>query len=147
MQDVEGCNPGRRARVTLTVSHSDTAEALSSGDVPVLASPRVVALAEQASVLAISECLPEGQTSVGAWAELDHLTPTAVGGTVEAESTLLGVHGRRLEFTVIVRQDGEEIARMRHRRVLVNRDRFLVSHDSAAGPVSSSAPEGSEPGS
>lgn len=129
MQEVEGCNPGRRATVELTVGEDDTARAMGSGDVPVLASPRLVALAEQASVRAIAQCLPEGKTSVGAWVELDHLEPTPVGRTVIAESTLLGVHGRRLEFTVVVREGDQEVAHVRHRRVLVHRDRFLAGQE------------------
>jgi predicted thioesterase len=124
MTDVEGCNPGRRAEVALTVTEDDTALAMGSGDVPVLASPRVLALAEQAAVLALDGCLPEGKTSVGAWTELEHTAPARVGARVVAEAVLIGVHGRRLEFSISVREDGEEVAHVRHRRVLVSRTRF-----------------------
>jgi fluoroacetyl-CoA thioesterase len=127
MMQVDGCSPGRRARVELTVTEADTASAMGSGDVPVLASPRVLALAEQAAVLAMGHCLPEGRTSVGSWVELEHRAPTPVGRTVVAEAVLLGVHGRRLEFTVTVRDGDEEVAHVRHRRVIVSRDRFLPS--------------------
>jgi fluoroacetyl-CoA thioesterase len=124
MVEVEGCNPGRRARVPLVVREEDTALAMGSGDVPVLASPRVVALAEEAAVQALGACLPQGKTSVGAWVELEHTAPSHVGATVVAEAVLLGVHGRRLEFSVSVREDGEEVAHLRHRRVIVSRSRF-----------------------
>lgn len=126
MTDVEGCNPGRRASVTLTVGEQDTAVAMRSGDVPVLASPRVVALAEQACVLALADSVPEGKTSVGAWIELEHSAPSRIGATVVAEAVLIGVHGRRLEFSVSVSENGEEVAHVRHRRVLVSRSRFLA---------------------
>ena len=124
MVEIEGCNPGRRATVTLVVGEGDTALAMGSGDVPVLASPRVVALAEEAAVKALGSCLAEGKTSVGAWVELEHTAPSHVGATVVAEAVLLGVHGRRLEFSVSVREDGEEVAHVRHRRVVVSRARF-----------------------
>ncbi len=62
---------------------------------------------------------------MGAWAEIEHDRPTPVGVDVCAEATLIGHHGRRLEFNVIVRQDDEIVARVRHRRVLVDRARFL----------------------
>lgn len=125
MIEVEGCNPGRKASVSLEVGPEDTAIAMGSGDVPVLASPRVVALAEQAAVRALGSCLPQGKTSVGAWVEMEHLQPTPVGGTVTAEATMLGVHGRRLEFSVTVHDDaGAEVAHLRHRRVIVSRARF-----------------------
>lgn len=125
--DVEDCSPGRRATVELTVGEADTALAMGSGDVPVLASPRVLALAEQAAVLAMGDSLEDGKTSVGAWVELEHTKPTAVGRTVVAEAVLLGVHGRRLEFSISLRElDGgdEEVAHIRHRRVIVSRSRF-----------------------
>ncbi len=124
MQQIEGCAPGRRASVTLTVSEADTALALKSGDVNVLGSPRVVALCEQAAVAALEGCLREGQTSVGSWIELEHRAPSPVGAEVTAEAVLLGVHGRRLEFAVTVRDADEEVARCKHRRAIVDRASF-----------------------
>jgi len=125
--DDEQCLPGRRCRISLTVSENDTAIALGSGDVPVLASPRVVALAEQACVEAILGTLEEGKTSVGSWVELEHNLPSRVGETVTAAATLLGVHGRRLEFSISVKNEaGEEVAHLRHRRVIVTRDKFIT---------------------
>lgn len=124
MSDNPECRPGRRATVTLEVTEDDTAVALGCGDVPVLATPRVLALAEQAAVEALGDCLPEGKTSVGAWVELEHLAPSRIGQTVVAEAVLLGVHGRRLEFSISVTSEGEEIAHCRHHRVLVSRSRF-----------------------
>jgi len=128
------CDPGLHDRRTLTVDRDATAEALGSGDVPVLGTPALLALAESACVAAICNDLPEGCTSVGAWAEVDHQRPTAVGGEVVADATLIGHHGRRLEFQVIVRQDDEIVATVRHRRVLVDRARFLakIGGDKAA---------------
>lgn len=123
----EPLRPGRRAHRELTVKEADTALAMGSGDVPVLASPRVLALAEAAAVQALEGGLADGLTSVGAWAELDHRMPTPVGGVVTAEASLLGVHDRRLEFVVSVTDaDGNEVARLRHRRIVVDRDRFLA---------------------
>lgn len=133
MKPIDECRPGRRASVTLEVGESDTAIALGSGDVPVLATPRVLALAEQAAVDALGGCLPEGKTSVGAWVELEHLQPSAIGETVVAEAVLLGVHGRRLEFSVSVRSGEEEVAHVRHRRVLVSRARFERLDDDGGG--------------
>lgn len=124
MIEVEDCSPGRRAEVDLTVTEADTALAMGSGDVSVLATPRVLALAEQAAVRAIGDSLPEGKTSVGAWVEIEHRFPTPVGRTVVAEAVLLGVHGRRLEFSIAVREGDEEVAHVRHRRVVVSRERF-----------------------
>jgi fluoroacetyl-CoA thioesterase len=119
------CDPGLRTVRELEVGAEQTAEAIGSGDVPVLATPTLLGLAERACVEAIADDLPDGQTSVGTWAEIEHLRATPVGGTVCARATLIGHHGRRLEFKVNVEQDGEPVARISHRRVLVDRDRFL----------------------
>ncbi len=117
--------PGLSATVTLTVTDADTAQAFGSGDVPVLATPRVVALVEAATVAALKGALEPGQTTVGTRVELDHLAATAIGRTVSAEATLSEVDGRRLSFDVLMR-DGETIAAKGIiRRVLVDRGRFL----------------------
>jgi fluoroacetyl-CoA thioesterase len=119
------CDPGLKVIRSLVVSSTETAAELGSGDVPVLGTPALLALAESACVAAIRDDMESGQTSVGAWAEIEHEKPTPVGQAVEAEATLTGHHGRRLEFNVIVRQGDEIVARIRHRRVLVERERFL----------------------
>lgn len=124
MEQPTECLPGRRASVNLVVGEDDTALHLGSGDVPVLATPRVLALAEQACVHAIDGVLPDGRTSVGAWAEIEHRAPSFVGEAVAAQAVLLGVHGRRLEFSVSVMAGEEEVAHVRHHRVIVQRARF-----------------------
>src|ERR1044072_5852229 len=98
-------SPGLSARVELTVTDADTAQAVGSGDVPVLASPRVLALAEAATVAATARHIPGGITTVGARAELSHLAPTPVGHRVYALATLAKMEGRRLFFDVVVRKD------------------------------------------
>lgn len=120
------CDPGLRLARHLEVGEDQTALALGSGDVPVLGTPALLALAEGACVDAIADDLPDGETSVGTWAEIDHLKATPVGRTVCAHATLVGHHGRRLEFRVTVEQDGEVVARINHRRILVERERFLT---------------------
>jgi len=117
--------PGRTASVTLVVDEADTALALRSGDVPVLGTPRVIALAEQATVEAIEGTLPEGRTTVGYQVQLAHLSPTPIGGTVTAEATLEQVEGRRLTFRVAVNDARGLVAAGRVTRVIVERSRFL----------------------
>jgi len=117
--------PGLTASVTLVVDDADTALALGSGDVPVLGTPRVIALAEQASIVAIGNELAEGRTTVGYQVQLAHLTPTPVGGTVVAEATLEQVEGRRLTFRVSVNDARGLVAAGRITRVVVERARFI----------------------
>jgi predicted thioesterase len=117
--------PGLTASVTMTVTDADTAISFRSGSVPVLATPRVIALCEEASVLALDGILGDGETSVGMRVQLDHVQPTAVGGTVTADATLEKVEGRRLTFTVHAHDSRGLIAAGRVTRVVVDTERFL----------------------
>lgn len=119
------CDPGLKDVRRLVVEERHLASTLGSGDVPVLGTPAILALAESACVAAICDDLPEGSTSVGAFAEIEHERASGLGAEVTAEATLIGHHGRRLEFNVILREDEEIVAKVRHRRVLVDREHFL----------------------
>jgi hypothetical protein len=76
--------PGSSATVELLVSDADTAIAHRSGGVPVLATPRVIALCEQAAFTAVAPELDPGQTTVSMKVQIDHLAPSAIGQTVTA---------------------------------------------------------------
>lgn len=117
--------PGLHASAKLVVTDADTAIALGSGSVPVLGTPRVIALCEEASVLAVAEELPVGHTTVGMRVQVDHLAPTSVGSEVAAEATLEKVEGRRLTFTVSVSDHCGLVAAGKVTRVLVETERFL----------------------
>jgi predicted thioesterase len=117
--------PGLCAEVQATVSQEDTALALHSGEVPVLGTPKVVALCEEASVAAVAGHLGPGETTVGHTIQLDHVAPTRVGTVVRAEATLLKVNGRRLTFSVSVNDARGLVAAGKMTRVVVATDRFM----------------------
>ena len=121
--------PGLSARVELTVTDSDTAQAVGSGDVPVLATPRVLALVEAATVAATATRMPAGKTTVGTRVELDHKLPTAIGRTVYAVAKLAKVDGRKLLFEVTVsngpESDSAIVAEGRVERMFLDRHRFV----------------------
>jgi predicted thioesterase len=116
---------GLTARVDLTVTEADTAVALRSGDVPVLATPRLVALCEEATCRAIDGHLPEGVTSVAKRVQFDHLVPVGLGGEVTAEATIDRIEGRRLIFTVAVTDGSGLVGAGKVSRVMVDRNAFL----------------------
>jgi predicted thioesterase len=118
--------PGLSARVDATVTEADTAATLGSGDVPVLGTPRAVALAEAATVAALDGHLPEGRTTVGVRVELDHLVASPVGATVAASATLSTVDGKRLAFEVTLHDGDRVAARGRVVRAVVDRATFLA---------------------
>jgi predicted thioesterase len=118
--------PGLVTRVELTVADADTAQSVGSGDVPVLGTPRVLALFEAATVGLTAGRLPEGATTVGVRVRLEHLAATPVGAAVVAEAVLSEVDGRRLVFVVTLRQGGQVAARAEIERTVVTRETFVA---------------------
>lgn len=118
--------PGLTATTTLIVAEADTAIELGSGSVPVLATPRLLALCEAATVAAVADHVGEGNTTVGVQVQLDHVTPSPVGREVKAEATLDKVAGRKLYFTVSAHDDRGLIAAGKVTRVLVSTEAFLA---------------------
>ncbi len=118
-------SPGLHGSAKLVVGHEDTAVALRSGEVPVLGTPRLIALVEEASMAAVNDQLPKGHTSVGMRVQVDHLAPTNVGSSVAAEATLEKVEGRRLTFTISVSDQCGLVAAGKVTRVVVETERFL----------------------
>ncbi|MDQ1287024.1 MAG: fluoroacetyl-CoA thioesterase [Actinomycetota bacterium] len=124
------------ARIDNTVTDDDTAVVLGSGDVPVLATPRVVAWLEAATCEAAREAgrLDPGQTSVGTRVDVEHLLATPVGGRVEAVADLTHADGRLLRFAVSATDGaGRVIATGEVTRVVVDRERFLARVPRDAG--------------
>ncbi|MGQ0632062.1 MAG: thioesterase family protein [Sporichthyaceae bacterium] len=116
-----GSSATRRHRVTA----SDTAAALGSGAVEVLATPRLLALMEAATVQAVAADLEPGQTSVGTRVQLEHLRPSAVGVEVVVHARLVEHDERRLRFEVVAEHgDGTVVASAVITRSLVGLEQF-----------------------
>lgn len=109
----------------MVVGEDDTATAHGSGSVDVLATPRLIALLEEATMRALLGQIAAGETSVGMRVQVDHLAPTSVGEEVTAEAVLEKIAGRRLIFTVSASDRRGLIAAGKVTRVVVNTERFL----------------------
>jgi fluoroacetyl-CoA thioesterase len=115
------------------VTDADTAAALGSGDVAVLATPRLVAWMEAATVRAAAGFLETGQTTVGTAIRIEHRRATKVGGSVEITATpRLDTASRRLTFDVeAIDGSGQVVAAGQIERAIVDRQRFLASVSAA----------------
>lgn len=109
----------------LVVADGNTAIALGSGDMPVLATPAMMALMENAAMLAVASELEDGETTVGGHIESSHLRPTPVGTEVAATATLEKIDGRKLYFNIVARQGDTIIGKGTHLRFVVDREKFL----------------------
>jgi fluoroacetyl-CoA thioesterase len=120
---------GTSGQASLTVAAEDTAIAAGSGDIPVLATPRLIALMEAAACEALRGNLDPDQTSVGAKVMVDHLRPTLVGTVVNARADIIDIDGDRVQFAVSAEQPGKNgpvtIGEGTHLRVIVRREPFL----------------------
>jgi predicted thioesterase len=118
-------NVGLGGEAALVVTDLDTALSLGTGDVPVLATPRLVQLCEEASLAALKSHVESGQTSVGFRIEFTHVAPVSVGSRVIAAAILERCEGRRLVFNVSVNDSYGLVAAGRVTRVLVDTASFL----------------------
>ena len=118
-------HPGLAATIERVVGESDTSAAAGTSDVPMLATPSIILLAEQATWAALSGRLDEGTSAVEHRVEISHLAPTPVGARVRAEAVLEAIEGRRLVFRVSVSDDRGLVAAGRFTRVIVSKDRFM----------------------
>ncbi|MBQ2034145.1 MAG: thioesterase family protein [Alistipes sp.] len=116
---------GLKYESRMTVGAENTALALGSGDMEVLATPAMVALMENAAMMAVADYLPEGSTTVGIEISTSHLKASAVGANVVAEATLQEVDVRRLVFSLKAWDDAGVIGEGKHTRFIVDRERFL----------------------
>lgn len=130
---------GLRATVRAVVTEDDTAAAMGSGDVPVLATPRLLALAEAAAIAAIAPYLDPASTSVGTSASLEHKRASPLTEELVVEAELTEVAGSRLVFSFIARVWNPAadlvVGAGAMERVVVDRERF-VAHTRPASVAS-----------
>lgn len=110
---------------TLVVKKENLAVTLGSGDLEVLATPAMMALMENAAMLAVKDVLPDGSTTVGSQISSTHLKPTGEGKTVTATAILTEVEGRKLTFKISASDESGVIGEGSHIRYIVDADRFM----------------------
>lgn len=117
--------PGLTHTSTLEVTPGLTAEAMGSGDMPVLATPAMVALMENAAMMAVAPHLDRNAATVGGHIDASHLKATPVGATISARAVLTAVEGRKLTFEIEAREGDTVIGKATHLRFIVDRQKFM----------------------
>ncbi len=117
---------GMRGEAAAVVAQEDTAQAVGSGLVPVFATPRMIALMEQAAVNAVQSALEPGQGTVGTRLDVKHSAATPVGMKVRAQAEVIGVEGRQVVFLVTAFDEAEQIGGGTHERFIIQTDKFLA---------------------
>ena len=109
----------------ITVTDAVTAIKMGSGDMPVLATPAMMALMENAAMLAVASELPEGSTTVGGHIESSHLKPSKIGDKVSATAEVTKVDGKKIEFKVSAYSGDTLLGEGTHLRFIVDKERFM----------------------
>ena len=109
----------------LTVDDTVTAIAMGSGNMPVLATPAMMALMENAAMLAVADHLPQGCTTVGGHIASSHLKPSRLGDTVTATATVTRVDGKKIEFKVEAHSGDTLLGEGTHLRFVVDQEKFM----------------------
>ncbi len=109
----------------LTVTDTVTAIKMGSGDMPVLATPAMKAMKENAAMLAVADELPEGCTTVGGHIQSSHLKPSKIGDKVSATAEVTKVDGKKIEFKVSASSGDILLGEGTHLRFIVDRERFM----------------------
>ena len=107
------------------VSTTNTANTLGSGDMEVFATPAMIALMENAAMMAVAPYLDEGASTVGIEMATSHIKASPIGATITASAELISAEGRKLSFKVKAWDEQGVIGEGNHTRFVVNRERFL----------------------
>ncbi len=116
---------GLKHTSSLKVGPADTAVSMGSGNMEVWATPSMVALMENAAMLAVAGHLPEGFTTVGCSMDVSHLRPTKMGDTVSATAEVTAVEGRKITFRVTASDGEKTLGEGTHVRAVVEKAVFL----------------------
>ena len=109
----------------LIVDEHLTAIDIGSGDMPVLATPAMMALMENAAMIAVADNLPDGCTTVGGHIESSHVRPSQIGEKVCATAEVTNVDGKKIKFKVSAYSGETLIGEGTHLRFIVDKEKFM----------------------
>jgi len=113
------------ATVHTTVDQTNTALAVGSGNLPVFATPMMIALMERAACEAIAGSLEAGQSSVGTQVNVAHTAASPLGAQISATATVTQTEGRQVQFELTAHCGAQEIGRGTHTRFIIDAERFM----------------------
>ena len=116
---------GLENEIEIIVDKKDTAKSYGSGELEVLATPKMISLMEEASYKCVSPYLDEGISSVGTLVNVKHLSATPVGMKVRVKSQVIEIEDRKITFKVEAYDEKGIIGEGEHERYLVKSEKFL----------------------
>src|SRR5271156_4924169 len=112
---------GAAGSFSLLVTPDHLASRFKDGTLPpILATPVMIMVMENAALNAIKPYLDAGESALGTRVDVRHLTATPAGRRVTGEAKVIHVDGRRIEFSIRASDGNEEIGVGTHERIVVH---------------------------
>ena len=122
--------PGTTGTAVMRVQPEHLANRFKDASLPpVLATPVMILVMENAALNAIKPFLETGESAVGISVDVKHLAATPVGHEVSATAEVIGVNGKRVDFNVSARDGQEQIGRGSHQRIVIDLQSFTERLD------------------
>ena len=116
---------GARGSFTLLVTPEHLANRFKDSMLPpVLATPVMIMVMENAALNAMKPYLGANESALGTRVDVRHLAATPAGRYVTGEAEVTKVDGRRVEFTVRATDGAELIGTGTHERVVIDLAKF-----------------------
>ncbi len=112
---------GQKAVENKVIQHSDTPETYSSGLKNLLATPKLLHMAIEASIHAIDIHLPQDYVSVGTTISFTHTAPTSRGMHVSVSAVIDAIEGNEITLSLEARDDLGSIGHGIHKRCIAHR--------------------------
>jgi predicted thioesterase len=122
---MDNIKPGLSSEKKGYVTNDRISTYMGSGDVTVYSTPSMIALMEAAAVAAIGPQLPAGYSSVGTYLEVNHIAPSPLGQAIRARAEVTAVDDAAVTFRVEAWDEKEKIGEGTHRRMVIERERFM----------------------
>ena len=122
---MEKLRTGLKGHQDFVVKESDSAHAFRSGSLEVLATPVLIASAEETCADLVQPLLEPGMGTVGTMVNIRHLAPSPIGMKYSCDCEITETEGRVIRFHVILRDELEPIGEGTHERVIINEARFF----------------------
>lgn len=118
---------GAKGTFTLVVAPEHLANRFKDATLPpVLATPIMIMMMENAALNALKPHLEAGQSAVGTHVDVIHLAATPLGRSVTAIAEVTGREGRRIDFVVEASDDQRRIGTGTHQRMLIDLAEFTT---------------------
>lgn len=109
-----------------TVSDTNTAKFIGSGDLEVLATPSLVTFMENAAKTYLNTFLSDEFGSVGSNININHLAPTLVGKEITIQGKIAEIIKEKvIIFSLEAFEEDKKIGDASHTRVIINNKKFI----------------------